>query len=121
MVPMHRVVVEEVEEMTAPWPTGRVSDFKKWLDERVARVPVEYQSEAKIRISHDIFDGEPYVYLQISYDRPETEQEFAVRMERVLRERSDQEKQEFQLFLTLKEKYEDHPLNPTPSYPSAGL
>ena len=121
MVPMRRVVVEEVEEMTTRWPTGRVSDFKQWLDERLARVPIEYQPNVKIQIAHDISDDEPFSYLQIYYERPETEQEQAERERLATRIRTAREEKEFQLFLTLKKKYEDNSLNSLPSQPPGGL
>ena len=87
-------------------PPSKIFDFKQWLDEILERIPDEYQFSTEIDIGAIIgYDGPETTY-EISYRRPETDEEMNARLKKISRETMLQDSNDRQTYERLKKKFE---------------
>ena len=84
------------------WPSEDAIGFLAWFQERIDRIPAEHQMTAKISLeSQGGYYGEHHAHIEITYQRPETDEQFAARLAREERERAykaiEQERRERQM------------------------
>lgn len=87
-----RVKVFEGERYNNGWPPERAIEFVAWLNERLAQIPVDYMGSARVEIGSTQSYGDDYATIEISYIRPETDEEVAERYA-AQRQRLDQDEQ----------------------------
>ena len=84
------------------WPPEDAPGFIAWFQERIDRIPVEHRAAANISLeSEGGYYGEHHAHIEITYLRPETDDQFAARLEREkresLRNAAEQERRERQM------------------------
>ena len=85
---------------------GRFKDFVEIINVNFKKIPEEYRSNACLDIMCiDDYDGHDIV-MEISYQRPETDEEFEKRIGDEKTSRKIMEEQERRLYLKLKKKFE---------------
>ena len=92
------------------WPsTTQVFDFVDWLNGVVEKIPEEYRANAEIEIdSIGGYEGEHHAEVNISYERPETDEEMATRLDNERRQRINSEAREREEYERLKLKFWSH-------------
>jgi hypothetical protein len=65
------------------WPPVDPAGFMAWFQERIDRIPVECRQSAKIEFSSEgEYYGSHSPHIEITYLRPETDEQFASRVQR---------------------------------------
>jgi septum formation topological specificity factor MinE len=76
------LVTDETEEKDAGLFSGLLSDFMDNISKYVESTPEEYRSALRIEITKDwMYHEQAIVSMEIYYDRPETDEELASRIE----------------------------------------
>lgn len=83
------------------------NSFLKWVDWVKQSVPEEFRKTARVDIeARQDYDG--YIAsVEVSYVRPETEDEYSTRLKEEQRLHKKQEDQDLRTFLKLKQKFGD--------------
>ena len=80
----------------AGWPPEDPAGFVAWFQERIERIPAEYRATATIELgTQSGYYGDSSVSIEITYRRPETDEQFAARLahdEAQNRSRTEQER-----------------------------
>lgn len=97
------------------WPVentyspGSLKAFSAWLAEITEKIPPEYRDEACLEVNATSFYDSPYVEIEVSYARPETDDEMKTRLhhekEQARARAQHQERQERELLAALTAKY----------------
>lgn len=106
-----RIVLVNAEQYDPGFPPEPYSDFLEWLDDLVKAVPAEDRNRVTIE-----FDSTPsyydshYACVEVTYRRPETDDEWEARKMRVTAEwaahEEAQKQKELAALAALKAKYE---------------
>lgn len=75
------------------WPPEDPDGFMAWFQECIDRIPVEHRQSAKIEVSAEGVYGGHSPHIEITYMRPETDEQFTSRVQRETR-RADARKRE---------------------------
>jgi len=102
------VVVFRGEKYDDNFPdTGSLFAFADWLQAVIASIPEEYRSVAEIEIdSTSGYKGSHYATIEISYRRPETDEEWAAREAAIERRAAEVEASERRQLAALMVKYD---------------
>lgn len=110
------VTIVEAEQYDDGFPPTTLLDFNAWLQAHIASIPLEYRSRAEILFdSRESYGDAIYVTVCISYERPETPEELAERIQGSRHALAEKELRERLLYEQLKAKYE--PLENPPEEP----
>lgn len=102
-----RVVVFNKERYDGDWPPEVAVDFLRWFQDKVQSIPPEYRDNAKVEIdATGGYEGSYYATIEITYERSETDAEYAARLEGARRATDDRQRQERALYEQLRAKYE---------------
>jgi hypothetical protein len=83
--------------------------FHKWLEDQIALVPVQWSGSAKVNIENEDhgYSAPSYTaYFEVYYERPETDEEMAVRLKQERSYAQEREASERRQYAALKAKYE---------------
>jgi hypothetical protein len=88
------------------WPVN-AGEFIAWLSEKIDSIPVEFRKDAKVEfgVTHG-YEGDADPNIDISYTRPETDDEMNVRLSELLRREEVRQRTELKMLEELKAKYE---------------
>lgn len=65
------------------WPPEDPAGFMAWFQERIDSIPPEYRSAAKIEFTTESgYYGDSSAHIEITYLRPETDEQYASRLQR---------------------------------------
>ena len=110
------VTIVEAEQYDDGFPPTTLLDFNAWLQAHIASIPPEYRSRAEILFdSRESYGDAIYVTVCISYERPETPEELAERIQGSRQAIAEKALRERLLYEQLKAKYE--PLENPPEEP----
>lgn len=92
------------------WPPEDPAGFMAWFQDRIDRIPAEHRQGAKIEFSSEGgYYGDHTPHIEITYMRPETDEQFASRVQRETQlaefRARHKEQQERLLFAELQAKY----------------
>jgi hypothetical protein len=88
------------------WPSENLIEFKKWVDALIEQVPAEYRPTASIGIgSVSSYEDSHYGEIEVSYQRPETDEEMQMRHAREQSRAAEQEAKERRALDVLIAKY----------------
>lgn len=100
------VTVFDQEQYDGPdWPAPEADKFIAWLSEKVRTIPQEYRSAARIEFSTAYRYEDAYARIEISYTRPETGAEEAIRLGHAQRKAENDRQEELAVLRRLQEKY----------------
>lgn len=101
------VTLASAEKYDAGFPPENAIEFTKWLGDLMAQVPAEYAGTARLEIdSIGSYENSHYATVSFMYDRPETDEEEAVRLANNRRAAEAQRSRELQQLEVLRRKYE---------------
>ncbi len=101
-----RVNVFDAERHDAEWPPTNAIKFLEWFAGKLELIPDEYRKNATFEIeSVSSYEDSHYSYIQISYERQETDIEMASREAKELRNQEICRENELLLLASLKAKY----------------
>ena len=102
-----RIVVIETQggSNEYDWPPEKAEEFLAWFERHLNTIPPEHRASARIEFDVRYIDEDVEPRLEISYTRPETEQEQKDRYKKARREESSLEFSERRELARLKEKY----------------
>ncbi len=106
-----QVMVVDAEQYDPGFPPSPLPAFQEWLGEIVEQIPEEFRETATIEFSStsSYYDSH-YGNVEVSYSRPETDEEWAERKagvdEMLALLKVQQEAQERATLVALKAKYE---------------
>ena len=88
-------------------PSHYLSDFKAWVDMKAAEhIPVEFMHTAKIYFRNVAMDGDTEIAVNLTYDRPETDEEQTKRQKGEKARVAFDEHSQRQTYEKLKRKFE---------------
>ena len=92
------------------WPPEDPAGFMAWFKDRIDLIPVEHRQNAKIEVSSESGYYDSHTpHIEITYQRPETDGQFASRLKREEQEAklqaSNKEQHERQTLAELQAKY----------------
>lgn len=99
------VIVMEVEEFDKDWPKSSLKEFTKWFAEQVEKIPSQYIESASLEFGSRNCYEDSYANIKVSYERPETDEEFAAREKNVKYCKDVKEKEDKALLRKLLEQY----------------
>ena len=108
-----RVTVFESEEYDRLWPLPgyqevNLPNFIMWLQNEISKIPEEYRNRSFIEIDSVAgYEDSHYPTIEIYYYRPETDEEYSVRLKQFMAQELSKERDERALLQTLKLKYND--------------
>lgn len=101
------VSLMDAEEDGHGWPPANIKEFAEWLVEQVDQIPSEYRDSGEISISGVCgYDGDSSGNIEITYRRPETDEEEKLRETASERRASSQRDYDLRKLAILKAKYE---------------
>jgi len=101
------IKIFDKEEYDGDWFPEKASEFMAWFNEKLEQIPAEHRDAARIEIgSIASYEDSHYVTLEISYSRPDTEEEIAANELHMAYQAERRRKSEMQLLADLKSKYE---------------
>jgi hypothetical protein len=100
------ITVVQAERYDPGFPPKKLTEFLEWLNKHVAQIPKEFIASAEIEFDSvsDYGDGH-YAAIEISYMRPETDEEMSERQNSMRRAQQRQQAEELELLHRLKQKY----------------
>lgn len=102
-----QVVVFSKEKYDGEWPPEDAAGFLAWLQEKLSKIPPEHMASAKVEIdSASSYEDSHYASLEITYWRPETDEEMAWRQEEIRRQEEMRRARDLDLLAHLKARYE---------------
>ena len=82
-------------------------DLQQWVYEVGQKIPPEFRDTASVCFNaEDGYEGEHFIDCCISYCRPETDEEYAARVESDKVRKQQEEEADWVHFLKLKQKFE---------------
>lgn len=106
MLKQMRVVVFDKEEYDGEWPPTDATECVAWFVGKLDMIPKEYRGAAKIEFdSVGGYEGSHYAHIDISYVRPETDNETKAREAEEQRLQEAQKAHELRTLAALKAKY----------------
>lgn len=100
------VKVLDLKEWDNKWPPKKLSGWGRWIRSAMLKVPMRHRHTATIEIeSVGGWEGEHHAGLYVRYERPETNREMKERIDRQVRAKAEQEKQERATLALLNQKY----------------
>lgn len=104
---MVTVKLADAEKYDADFPPEGAIEFAKWLGDLMAQVPAEHAGTARLEIdSIGSYENSHYATVSFMYDRPETDEEEAVRLANNRRAAEAKRSRELQQLEDLRRKYE---------------
>lgn len=104
---MITVKLAKAEKYDSGFPPEGAIEFAKWLGDLMAQVPAEHARTAKLEIdSIGSYENSHYATVTFTYERPETDEEMALRMAKDRSAAEIQRARELQQLEALKRKYE---------------
>lgn len=104
---MVTVKLLEAEKYDSGFPPEGVIEFSEWLGALMAQVPAEHAGTAKLEIdSIGSYENSHYATVCFMYDRPETDEEEAVRLANNRLAAEAKRSRELQQLEDLRRKYE---------------
>lgn len=104
--PQTCIVVFDEEQYDGNWVPENLLKFCDWVTDRIAKIPQEFRSGAKIKItSNSGYEGCSYAHIEISYQRPMTPDEIRDAERAYNRQQKYEAEKERQLYERLKSKY----------------
>ncbi len=100
-----RQVKQQVYRDSIHYYSSSAADFIKLITDCISSMPAEYRDSARVDFEKEDEYGDTYCYLEISYDRPETDQEEAARIQQESAHYAANEARERQQFLALQAKF----------------
>ncbi len=79
---MKNQVSQNIYRESMGYYCSSAAEFIKLIQDNVVSIPAEYRESAKVDFNMESDYGSEYCYLEISYLRPETDQEEAERIQR---------------------------------------
>jgi hypothetical protein len=106
------VRVFEGDKYANEWPPEKLVEAVAWLADKLEGIPEQYRSEATFEISSSCsYEDSSYAEIEISYWRPETDEEMEARLSAKRRREEDQrqrkEAADRALYEELRQKYEE--------------
>lgn len=96
---MKRIVTITVfnkEQYDGEWPPEDAAGAIAWLSEKIESIPEAFRSTARIEFdSAGGYEGAHYARIKVTYNRPETDEEYADRL--VAEEARKQRERQFEL------------------------
>lgn len=107
-----KIVTHKSEQYDADFPFDRpLMDVLSWFIKQLNEIPQEYRESARCEVdttsSEDGLYDSYYTAIEISYERPETDEELAARELKELEHRTDVETRERNALRVLKARYPD--------------
>lgn len=103
-----RITVFSQEQYGGDWPPVQAADFVAWFQGHVNGIPEQYRDTARIEIdSTSGWEDSHYARIEISYKRPETDEELSARRATERARISEQEEAEKRQLAALKKKYDE--------------
>lgn len=88
------------------WPPEDPAGFLEWFQERISRIPAEYLANATVEIgTQSGYYGDSTACIEITYRRPETDEQYAARLARDEAQRRSRTEQEKATLAALLAKY----------------
>lgn len=101
-------IIEYEDSWEADWPPEDALGALKWLADKIAEIPDEYRSNAKIEFTGiGDYDGDTRAIIRISYERPPTEKEIADDLATAAVRKEMEEKRERRKYEELKARFGD--------------
>ena len=100
------ITVFDKEQYDGEWPPEAAEEFIAWFVGKVETIPEEHRATATIELTSASSYDCSFANVEISYSRPETDEEEERREEQERRIRMNQKDRELQQLATLKAKYE---------------
>lgn len=102
-----RITVLDKERYDGDWPPEDAAGAIAWLSEKLESIPEAFRSTAKIEFDSVSSDEDShYARIEITYSRPETDEEEAVRLANNRLAAEAQRSRELQQLEDLRRKYE---------------
>ncbi len=70
----------DAEQYDDDFPTDNLVNFAAWLGTLISEVPEKFRTEATIEINSNVYYDSPMANIEISYTRPETDEEMSERL-----------------------------------------
>jgi len=83
---------------------GSLVRFQNFLQKKLMEIPEQYRDSAEIYFSSELVEDS--VNMDIMYYRPETDEEYNLRMIKLIEQHDFVKRQEYKRYLKLKEKFE---------------
>jgi len=99
-----KIVVYKDENLSAP---EDADDFLAFFIEKIASIPAEFRASAYIELEADERWGAAYIGVEISYRRPESEEDIQKRKRLEEEQAAEREKRQLDTYNRLKKIYED--------------
>ena len=86
---------------------GSFKDFQKHIDQAFLKIPKEYLGSMQVEMEGVDQYGTPDISMRVTYERPETAQEYMHRTNSIMAEHASKEKKERAMLKELQEKYKN--------------
>lgn len=101
-----RITVFDKERHDGEWPPEDAAGAIAWLSEKLESIPEAFRSTAKIEFdSVGSYEGSHYARIEITYSRPETDEEETNRMQAEEARQHRQRQEELDTLARLQAKY----------------
>lgn len=100
------VMVVQVSQYDAAFPPENADNFVQWVNQKISEIPEQYMSSAKVEIGAEDSYGSYHATIEISYRRPETDEEMQARIYAQESFAEQRRSRELRQLAELKAKYE---------------
>lgn len=101
-----QVVLFDEEQYGGGWPPRNATEYIAWFTEKLECIPAEYRATASIDIdSVSSYEDSHYARIQITYIRPETDEEVVIREAQEQAREAARKAFDLKQLAALKEKY----------------
>jgi hypothetical protein len=100
-----KTIRKTVEQYDADWPPEDAAGALAWFQQKLDCVPSEFRTTARIQIDSEESYGSSKATIEISYTRPETDEEEAQRKQQAAAKADRQRADELRTLAALQAKY----------------
>lgn len=101
-----QITIFNQEQYDDEWIPDKLVDAIAWLTGKLEEIPEEFRAIAEIEVdSESGYEGSHYGHIEITYRRPETDEEMATRLAEEKRCANARERDEMETLRRLKLKY----------------
>jgi hypothetical protein len=101
------VEVTKAEQYDPDFPPAPIEEFLAWVKRMESRIPDEYRDTATFQFtSEPSYYDSHYAKVEVSYRRPETDEEWAARKADVARRQADDARREREQYEKMKAKFD---------------
>ena len=75
-----KVIIYDTDRPNDQYPPENLGELIPWLYRKLISIPIEFHDSATVEMGAGDVDGWPELFVEISYERPETDEETGARL-----------------------------------------